>query len=107
MKKRDRNKFLFFFYPEEGGHYSVFSPDFYQATCGRNKSEAKRMASDLANILWDLPEHKELLNIRNRKTHLNVDHNRLYYDMTGERLEKKDSDRVFYRYVRPKLYVCK
>lgn len=107
MKKRDKNKFLFFFYPEERGHYSVFSPDFYQATCGRNKSEAKRMAGDLANILWDLEEYKDLGDLKKRKTHLEVDPLDLYYECTGQELKHNEREGIFYRYVSPKLYVCK
>lgn len=107
MKKRNKNKFLVFFYPEANGAYSVFSPDFKQSTCGRNKSEARRMAADLLNILFDLEEYKNLRDAKNRKTHLEVDPCELYYEFTGDRLEHDDSKGVFYRYVSPKLYVCK
>lgn len=104
MKKRNRNKFLVFFYPEKQG-YSVFAADFNTATSGKNKSEAKRMAGDLLNILWDLEEYKELLNPKNRKSHLAVNPLDLYYECTGERLDHNKG--IFYRYITPKLHLCK
>lgn len=107
MKKRNRNKFLVVFYPEQDKGYSVFAPDFGQSTCGKNKSEAIRMAADLLNILYDLEEYQNLRDVKNRKTHLELDPCELYYEFTGDRLEHNDSKGVFYRYVSPKLYVCK
>ena len=60
MKRQNRNKFLFVFYPEKDGKYSVLSPDFLSATCGEGKSHSRRMAGDLAKGLLDLEDYKHL-----------------------------------------------
>lgn len=106
MKKQNRNKFLFVFYPEKGGKYSVLSADFLLATCGEGKSHSRRMAGDLANCILYLEDYKYLEDPRNRKSHINLDIKELYHQVTGQELNERDTYNVFYKYIKPKLYIC-
>ena len=106
MKRQNRNKFLFVFYPEKDGKYSVLSPDFLSATCGEGKSHSRRMAGDLAEGLLDLEDYKHLEDPTNRKSHVGLNVKQLYYDRTGQQLNEQDVDNVFWKYVEPKLYIC-
>ena len=105
MKRR--NKFLFYFYPEVNGSYSAFSPDFGQATGGKGKHQAERMAGDLALGLLDLDEYKYLEDHRNRKRHWEVDPDELNLEFTEEELSKEAKKGVYYKYIRPQVYhIC-
>ena len=106
MKRSNKGKFLFYFYPEKNG-FSAFSVDFCQATGGNNKYQSERMAGDLALGLLDLDEYKYLEDHRNRKRHWEVDPDELYLEFTGEELSKEAKKGVYYKYIRPQVYhIC-
>ena len=93
--EKQNEKFLFYFYPEENGSISAFCPDFGQATGGRNRIEAENMSADLLNGLVDLEEYYQ------------TNPEEVYYNFTGEKLSYEQRKKAFYKYITPKLYVCK
>ena len=104
---KNKNSFLFLFYPESSGAYSAFAVDFGQATSGNTKYKAERMAGDLLNILVDLEEYTYLKDDKNRKKHWEVDPDELYYEFTGDSLSEEDRKSVYYKYIYPRAYYIK
>lgn len=104
MERKNVGKFLVYFYPEEDGSFSAFCPDFGQATGGSNRLQAERMAGDLVNGLLDLEQYGNLADHKNRKKHCDVDPDKLYFEFTGEKLNDKAKEGVYYKYIRPEVY---
>lgn len=105
--EKQNEKFLVYFYIEENGSLSAFCPDFGQATGGRNRIEAENMAADLLNCLVDLEQYKHLLDHKNRTNHYKSKADEVYYKFTGETLSTEKRKKAFYKYITPKLYICK